>query len=205
MKYIDIENWNRKAHYEHFCTLKDPYFAVTIPFNVTKAYRFSKENDISFFAKYLHDCLKAINAIENLKFRIVDNKVVEFNVIHGSATIMRSDHTFGFSFIDFNEDLNVFAKNVESEKQRIENSRDLYPPKNSLDCIHCSAMPWLYYTGHKEPVSGLLESVPKVSFSKAVEKDSELTMNVSINVNHALVDGYHVGLFSEKFQQFLNQ
>ncbi len=205
MKYIDIENWNRKAHYEHFCTLKDPYFAVTIPFNVTKAYRFSKENDISFFAKYLHDCLKAINAIENLKFRIVDNKVVEFNVIHGSATIMRSDQTFGFSFIDFNEDLNVFAKNVKSEKQRIENSRDLYPPKNSLDCIHCSAMPWLYYTGHKEPVSGLLESVPKISFSKAVEKDSELTMNVSINVNHALVDGYHVGLFSEKFQQFLNQ
>ncbi len=205
MKYIDIENWNRKAHYEHFCTLKDPYFAVTIPFNVAKAYRFSKENDISFFAKYLHDCLKAINAIENLKFRIVDNKVVEFNVIHGSATIMRSDQTFGFSFIDFNEDLNVFAKNVKSEKQRIENSRDLYPPKNSLDCIHCSAMPWLYYTGHKEPVSGLLESVPKISFSKAVEKDSELTMNVSINVNHALVDGYHVGLFSEKFQQFLNQ
>jgi len=29
-------------------------------------------------------------------------------------------------------------------------------------------------------------------------------MNVSISVNHALVDGYDVGLFSEKFQGFLN-
>ncbi len=205
MKYIDIENWNRKAHYEHFCALKDPYFAVTIPFNVTKAYTFSKENNISFFAKYLHDCLKAVNAVENLKYRIEENKVIEYDTIHGSATIMRSDKTFGFSFIDFSENLSVFIENINKEKERIENSKDLFPPKNSLDCIHCSAMPWLYYTGHKEPVSGLLESVPKVSFSKAVEKDSELTMNVSINVNHALVDGYHVGLFSEKFQQFLNQ
>ncbi|TYA71993.1 CatA-like O-acetyltransferase [Seonamhaeicola marinus] len=205
MKIIDIENWNRKAHYNHFMGLKDPYFAVTIPFNVTKAYTFSKDNNISFFAKYLHDCIRAINAVENLKYRIEDDKVVAYDVIHASATIMRSDNTYGFSFIDFDEDLNTFIQNIEKEKQRIEHSKDLYPPKNGLDCIHCSAMPWLYYTGHKEPVSGALESVPKVSFSKAIKKGTELSMNVSINVNHALADGYHVGEFSEKFQHFLVQ
>lgn len=205
MKIIDIENWNRKAHYNHFLGLKDPYFAVTIPFNVTKAFKFSKNNNISFFAKYLHDCVKAINAVENLKYRIVDNNVVAYDVIHASATLMRSDNTYGFSFIDFNEDLNLFIKNIESEKVRIEKTADLYPPKNGLDCIHCSAMPWLYYTGHKEPVSGTLESVPKVSFSKAIKNGEDLLMNVSINVNHALADGYHVSLFSEKFQHFLNE
>ena len=29
-------------------------------------------------------------------------------------------------------------------------------------------------------------------------------MNVGISVSHALVDGYHVGLFVEKFQENLN-
>ena len=29
-------------------------------------------------------------------------------------------------------------------------------------------------------------------------------MPVSINVHHALMDGYHVGLFIEKFQKLLN-
>ncbi|TXE11537.1 chloramphenicol acetyltransferase [Seonamhaeicola algicola] len=205
MKIIDIENWNRKAHYNHFCGLKDPYFALTIPFNVTKAYQFSKDNNVSFFAKYLHDCMKAINAVDNLKYRIENNNVVQYDVINASATLMRSDNTYGFSFIDFAEDLQTFIKNIESEKQRIQQSNDLYPPKNTLDCIHCSALPWVHYSGHKEPVSGMLESVPKLSFSKAVKNQSELIMNVSINVNHALVDGYHVGLFSEKFQQNLNK
>ena len=205
MKIIDINTWNRKQHYEHFSTLLDPYFAVTIPFDVTNALAFSKTNNVSFFARYLHDCMKAINDVENLKYRIVDNEIVEYDVIHASPTLMRSDNTFGFSFIEFNEDLEIFIKNLNKEKARIESSQDLYPPKNSLDCIHCSAMPWLNFTGHKEPVSKTKDSVPKLSFSKAVKQNGVLQMNVSIAVNHALVDGFHISLFAEKFQENLNK
>ncbi|MFV9551126.1 CatA-like O-acetyltransferase [Algibacter sp. PT7-4] len=205
MKQIDINNWNRKQLFNHFKTFKDPYFAVTVPLNVTKAYAFSKANNISFFAKYLHACMKAMNAIDNLKYRIVNDAVVEFDTIHASATIMRDDKTFGFSFINYNDNLEQFIKNIEAEKIRINSSTELYPPKNSLDCIHCSAMPWINFTGHKEPVSGHLDSVPKVAFSKAVQINKALIMNVSISVNHALVDGFHLGQFVENFQQNLNQ
>ncbi len=185
--------------------LKDPYFAVTVPFNVTKAYKFSKDNGISFFAKYLHDCMQAINEVENLRFRISNEEVVDYETIHASATIMRSDKTFGFSFIEYHKDLNIFIKNIAMEKERIQNTTELYPPQNGLDCIHCSAMPWLHFSGHKEPVSGSRESIPKLAFSKMEVVNKDLIMNVSINANHALVDGYHIGLFSERFQKYLNQ
>lgn len=204
MKIIDINTWNRKLHYNHFIALKDPYFSVTIPFDVTKAYEFSKLNKLSFFGRYLHDCMKAINAVENFKYRIENDLVVEHDVIHASATLMRTDNTFGFSFIDFNDDLNIFVKNLEAEKDRINTTIDLYPPKNGLNCIHCSALPWFQFSAQKEPVSGVLDSVPKIAFSKAVKTESKLIMNVAISVNHALVDGYHVGKFSEKFQEYLN-
>ena len=49
MEIIDINHWNRKQHYEHFSAMKDPFFGVTVSFDVTKAYQFSKENKISFF------------------------------------------------------------------------------------------------------------------------------------------------------------
>lgn len=205
MKIIDVNTWNRKQHYEHFSAFSDPYFGVVIPFNVTKAYNFSKEKKVSFFGKYLHACMQAINNVDNLKYRIEDGHVVQYDVIHASPTIMRDDNTFGFSFIDYDENLNNFIQNIEAEKTRIKNSTDLFPPKNGLDCIHCSAMPWLNFSGHKEPVSGKIDSVPKIAFSKMTNIENELMMNVSIKVNHALVDGYHVGLFSEKFQQYLNQ
>jgi len=204
LKEIDINTWNRKQHFEHFIKLNDPYFAVTIPFEVTKAYQFSKNENISFFGVYLHDCIKAINSVENFRYRIVDSKVVDYQVIHASATIMRKNKTFGFSFIDFNENLEVFLKNLKEEKDRIENSNNLFPPKNGLDCIHCSAMPWMHFTGHKEPISGECESVPKLAFSKVIEEKEKMIMNVSINANHALLDGYHLSLFERSFQNNLN-
>ncbi|WP_353779965.1 CatA-like O-acetyltransferase [Winogradskyella sp. 3972H.M.0a.05] len=204
MKVLDIDNWSRKQLYEHFTRLADPTFAVTVKVDVTAAYDYAKAKKVSFFGKYLHDCIKAINAVENLRYRIIDDKVVLYDTIHASATIMREDKTFGFSFINYDEDLLVFLNNLKLEKERILSTTDLYPPVNSLDCIHCSAIPWIAFTGHKEPRSGQVESVPELAFSKVELVDGKRMMNVAISVNHALVDGYHVGLFFEKFQNNLN-
>jgi chloramphenicol O-acetyltransferase type A len=204
LKHLDLNTWKRKQHFAHFKDFKDPYFAVTIPFDVSKAYKFAKSNAISFFAKYLHDCLRAINEVDELKLRIEKDKVVKFDTIHASATLMREDNTYALSYIHFNLELFQFIKNIEAEKLRIKRTNDFYPPENKLDCIHCSALPWINFSGHKEPVSGQIDSVPKFAFSKTFKNEDKLVMNVAVNVNHALVDGYHVGIFAEKFQNNLN-
>ncbi|WP_298487092.1 CatA-like O-acetyltransferase [uncultured Maribacter sp.] len=205
MHYLDIDAWERKQHFEFFNTFTDPYFAVTTAVDVTSSYAFAKKNDLSFFSVYLHACMTAINQIENFKYRIEEDKVVVYDTIHASATMMRPNKTFGFSFINYDEDLKVFEKNLKREKDRIYNSNSLFPPQNSQDCIYCSALPWISFTGHKEPVNGGKESVPKLAFAKIEANNEKLSMQVSVSVNHALVDGYHVGLFYEKFQESLNQ
>ncbi len=205
MKLIDTNDWARKQHYEHFSSLQDSSFAVTIPFDVSNAYAYAKANKISFFAKYLHACMLAINSIENLRYRVIDGQVVEFDTIHASSTIMRDDNTFGFSLIAFNQELEIFAANYQTEKARIKTSNELFPPVNGLDCIYCSVLPWFKFSGHKEAVSGENDSVPKLAFSKPTTEEGRLIMNVAINVNHALVDGYHLGLFSERFQNNLDR
>ena len=205
MRELDIETWNRKEHFHFFNQFDDPYFAVTVEFDVTKTYKYSKKNNISFFALYLHACMKAINSVENLKYRIQNGKVIIHDVIHASPTILRDDHTFGFSFIHFDEDFKIFNKNLEAEKNRILNSTEMFPKQSTDDCIYCSAMPWFNFSGHKEPLFGVKkESVPKLAFGKYVKKEDKLMMPVAIAVNHALVDGYHVGLFVKKFQRLLD-
>jgi len=205
LKQVNIDTWNRKELYNHFKDFADPYFAVIIPFDVTNAYKNAKTIKYSFFSRYLHDCMKALNDISNLKYRIQDDSVIDYNTIHASATLMRQDKTFGFSFIKYDESLAIFLKHIEEEQTRIENSKNLYPDEEyRLDCIHCSAMPWVNFTGHKEPVSGTKDSIPKLAFGKTERVNGKLMMNVSIHVNHALVDGYHIGLFAEKYQKYLN-
>jgi chloramphenicol O-acetyltransferase type A len=205
MKYLDIETWNRKQHFEHFNRFADPYFGVVSDLDVTKAYQHSRETGISFFALYLYACMKAINAVDNLRYRIREDKVVIHEVIHASATISREDTTFGCTFIHFTENFDVFYEHLQQEKERVLTTTDLFPEENSDDCIHCSSIPWVRFSGHKEPVSGVKDSVPKLAFGKFEEKEGKLMMPVAISVNHALVDGYHIGLFFEHYQQELDK
>jgi chloramphenicol O-acetyltransferase type A len=84
LKKIDLKNWSRRQHYYHFIALKDPYFALTVPLDVTVAYKKSKDHNISFFAVYLHACMMAINQTENFKYRIINDEIFELDVIHAS-------------------------------------------------------------------------------------------------------------------------
>ncbi len=205
MEYLDINNWNRKQHFKHFRKLKDPNFGVVVKVDVTKTYQYAKATKTSFFVCYLYACIKAINSVENLKYRIEEDRIAIYNLIHASATVARSNRTFGFSFVEFSENLEEFNANFQKEKERIQNSTDLFPPKYSLGCIHCSVLPWLDFTSHKEPFSGNKnDSVPQLAFGKVVTENGQKRMSVAITVNHALVDGYHVGLFFEEFQKQLD-
>lgn len=38
MKELDIENWNRKEHFNFFKQFTDAYFATTVEIDVTKIY-----------------------------------------------------------------------------------------------------------------------------------------------------------------------
>jgi len=205
LKKINLDTWNRKQLFEHFSALSNPFFAVTVPIDVTYAYQKSKILNVGFFVQYLHDCMKAINEVENMRYRIREEEVYDVGVVNASATIMREDKTFGFSWIAYEKDFSSFNCNFQKEKLRIQNNHELYPPINGDDCIHCSAMPWINFTSQKEPVSGNKESIPELSFSKVTNDGNKKTMNVAISVNHALVDGYHVGLFLDLFQKYLNE
>jgi chloramphenicol O-acetyltransferase type A len=205
MNYLDTLTWNRRKHFDFFKQFSDPYFSITVEVDVTKAYTYSKENKKSFFALYLHACIKAVNSVENFKYRIEDEKVAVYPIINVSTTILRPDNTFGFSYILFDENFDVFNRNFEKEKERVFNSNDLFSAIDSEDCVYCSALPWVNFSGHKEPLSGFrIESVPKLAFGKYKEKEGKLLMPLAISVNHALMDGYHVGLFFDKYQKALN-
>jgi chloramphenicol O-acetyltransferase type A len=206
MRYLDIESWNRKELFKHFRALADPTFGLVADVDVSKTYQSAKEKNQSFFVRYLHACMNAINAVENFKFRIEGDKVAIYDVINASPTIARKDNTFGFSYVKYSENFEEFKSNFDKEKERIVNSIGLFPPEYSLGCIHCSAIPWVSFSGHKEPFSGNKnDSVPQLAFGKIKEENGKKVMPVAVNVNHALVDGYHVGQFFDKFQAELNK
>ena len=133
---LNIDTWNRKEHYLFFKQMEEPFFGITTSIDCSKAYSKAKELGVSFFTYYLHKTLVAVNLIESFKYRIIENEVYIFDTIDASATIMRPDHTFGFSLIKFSEDLKVFSENVIQETKRIHETTGLFTRDFDENLIH---------------------------------------------------------------------
>nr|WP_314499434.1 chloramphenicol acetyltransferase [uncultured Chryseobacterium sp.] len=203
---IKISTWDRKEQYLFFSQFEEPFFGITVSIDCTKAYAAAKENNQSFFLYYLYRAIKAVNSVENFRYRIIDGNPYLYDVIHASATVGRPDNTFGFSYIDYYPDESVFRKTATTEIERVRLSTNLLPAKAGDNVIHFSAVPWLNFTSvsHARRFSSD-DSCPKISFAKMVDVEGIKTMNISIHGHHALMDGYHVGLFTEKFQMLMNE
>ena len=202
---LNQETWNRKEHFLFFKQMEEPFFGLTTTVDCTKAYAKSKEIGVSFFVYYLHKTLQAVNEIENFRFRIIDDEVFIFDKIDASATIMREDKTFGFSYIEFFNDLTHFNEITLKEIERMQTTTGLFTRKYPENLIHFSALPWVNFTSLSHARSFTwADSCPKISFGKMIEENSKKTMSISVHVHHGLVDGYHVGLFIDKLQNLLN-
>ncbi|WP_130734732.1 chloramphenicol acetyltransferase [Flavobacterium sp. J27] len=205
-KELSLTHWNRKEHFEFFSQFDEPFYSVNSTVDMTIAYEKAKNLDIPFFIYYLHKSLTAVNAIENFKYRIDDKKVFIYDDIHVSATIMREDKTFGFSFMEYHESIAEFQKIAQNEIARIQNTSGLLTTVYPENIIHFSAIPWIDFTGltharnYKYP-----DSCPKISFGKLIQNENTKTMAISVAVHHGLVDGYHIGLFLDALQGLLNE
>ena len=203
---LNLDTWNRKEHFQHFSRMEEPFFGVTTRVDCTNAYEKSKALGVSFFTYYLHKTLVAINSTENFCYRIVDGEIYLFDRIDASATILRADKTFGFSLMEYDEDLTVFAQTTQKEISRIQNTTGLITRDFDINLIHFSAVPWIDFTSYSHARSFTYpDSCPKISFGKMVEDNGKKTMAIAVHVHHGLADGYHVGQFLTLLQELLNE
>lgn len=207
MKKIDIENWNRKEHFEFFSKMASPYFGFVTEVDCTHAYDFAKRSNQSFYATYFHKSMAAVNSVEELKCRIVDNKVMAFDTIHAGATVGREDGTFGMIFVHFSPDFEAFNAELQSEINEVKNSTGLRLNGDDVkkNLVRYSTVPWNSFTALLHPTNlDKTESVPKITFGKFTIRDGRKYLPVSVEAHHGLVDGFHLAKYLEEFQRLLD-
>ena len=207
MKILDKSTWKRREHFEFFSQCDEPFFGLVTEIDCTKAYQISKENQQSFFAYYLHKSILAVNLVEELRYRIEGENVNIYEEIHVSTTIGREDETFGFTFIPFHKDFEIFNNSLKEEIAGVRNSEGLRLNENATrkNVVHYSSIPWNTFTGLTHARNYKFEdSAPKITFGKMFQKEDKRIMNIAIYVHHALADGIHIAKYLEFFQKLMN-
>jgi len=202
-KQKKISNWNRRQHFQLFRTYDHPFFNMTANVDVRPLYDLTKRRGLSFFLASLFVATKAANQIENFRFRIRGEGVIEWEHVHLGSTVLLSDNTFGFCYFEYTEDLSLFCKEGEKQLQALQAKRELDPKSDADDLLHFSVIPWVSFTAFQHARRhDAKDSVPKIVFGKYFEQGDQLMMPVSVEVHHALADGYHVGQFFSLMQHY---
>lgn len=208
MKIIDIENWKRKEHFEFFSKLANPSFGITTEVDCTIAYEEAKSKERSFFAHYFHKSMIAVNTVEELKLRLVDDKVVLFDTIDAGTTISREDGTFGFIYVPFSPDFEIFNKELQREINEVQNSTGLRLKNEdlTLGLIRHSTLPWSHFSALLNPTNlDNKDTVPKIVFGKFAIREGKKYLPVAIEAHHGLADGLHITQYLNEFQEELNK
>ncbi len=199
-RVINIDTWKRKEHYCFFKEFADPFFGLTVNVDFTAVYKHIKEDNSSFFLHSLHKIMEAANAVEEFRYRIENDQLVCYDVMHAAPTVGRWDGTFSFSFFEYNSDVDIFVQNAKQAIDKVNNSSGLGLDEDyRADVLYYSSVPWIQFTDMKHATSfGNNGAIPRISTGKCFHEEQKVMLPVSITVNHAVMDGLHISHFLDK-------
>ena len=205
-KTIDIETWNRKKTFQYFNDFELPYFNITANVDVTLLKTFCKEHKLSFFLSSLFYSLRAIHQVEEFRYRWQNEQLVCYDRVDAGSTILLDDNSFGFCYFPLTDTVDEFNRHGQELITVAKKKNNFEPKDGANDVIHYSVIPWIEFTGvqHARRTSRT-DTIPKIVFGKNFKTNDISKMPVSVEVNHAMMDGYHVGKYFEIFQEELNQ
>lgn len=215
---IDWESYPRKAHFEYFSTMADPYAGVTAEVDITRflaACRGAQKEypqscvpgraaaKLPFFLSFLYCAGRAANAVPELRQRIVDGRPVEFASCDTSHTVMRADGTYSYCRLNCMQPFRDYLPAALALQEEARVHGDLDDGEDALSLFFVSTLPWVRYTAIRQPVPSPADSNPRLTWGKYVTEGGRTVMPVTLLVNHALVDGVHMAGFYDALEREL--
>ena len=201
-KIIDLEKYPRRSHYAFFKNMAYPYVGLTANVEVTNLVQYAKARSGSSFLACLWAAANAANRVPELRQRMVGEQIVEFDHCDTAHTVALEDHTFCNCRTDCRMELADFLSYGKKRQQEAaQNHGFAATTTDETGLIFLSCVPWVTFTQVIQPSPIPADSNPRIVFGKFFQEGEKLLMPLHIQCNHALVDGYHLGLFFEQFQK----
>jgi len=205
MRYIDMETWSRREHFNFFSTFDHPHVGMCANVDLTAFYPVVKQRGYSLTVAIVYVIARASNAIPEFRYRIRAGKVVEHEIVNPGFTILVDEDLFSFCIVDYVEDFLEFAA---SAAERIAFVKE-HPWVNDAaqdDLLYMTAIPWVSFTSFMHPMHlQPADSIPRFAWGKIFQEGELLKMPLDVQGHHALMDGVHIGKFYTELQDYLHQ
>jgi chloramphenicol O-acetyltransferase type A len=198
-RFIDIDGWKRREHFELYRKFANPFFSVCVEVDATRVWELSQsQNGPSFFLASVFLALRAANSVEAFRTRVRPNGAWIHDRVSITPTVLRADQTFAFVRLELAESFDEFAGVSTGAVDEACEIKPLVVAHPTDDMVYQTTLPWVRFTSFSNALNGEGDSVPRIAFGRCSEDGGRWKLPVSIEVHHAVVDGVDVAAFLEK-------
>ena len=198
---IDFETWERKDFYKHFINDVVCTYSTTVNLDITNL------KNVRLYPTIIWLLTNVVNQMPEFRTAITKEGVGIYDEMHPAYTIFNKENkNFSGIWTEFNLDYKVFLDAYELDIAKYAPSKEYAPkpnrPDNSFDI---SMIPWFTFTSFNLNIFGDGKYLlPIFTLGKYFDDNGKRLIPLSIQVHHAVCDGYHIGKFVETLQSLIN-
>ncbi len=202
MKEIDFDLENNP-----FINFLSSRYTMSARVNVENLWIKSKEQDLSFFVMSLGALMNALNDIPQMRRRIIDGGVIEFESLDAVCPIMDKDETVFkeiriegpqrfYNILKWHDYVVDYQLNV---LEGVDKAFDLDTmERDKINIANFSCIPWVDFDSITNATAAGNAIQPLITWGK-VNENYEMT--VSITVSHIFVNGLELAKFYKNAQE----
>lgn len=199
---IEQEAWKRKEYFDHYFKHVPCTYSMTVKLDITGL------KDKKLYPTLLYGLATIVNRHEEFRTAMNENgQVGVFSEMMPCYTIFHKDsQTFSNLWTAYTADYTEFCARYREDMERYGNIEGMMakpnPPENTFPV---SMIPWTTFEGFNLNLkNGYDYLLPIFTFGKYQQDNGRYYIPLSVQVHHAVCDGFHTSRFINELQELLD-
>ena len=203
---INTETWERGELFRFYIEKLRNVMSMTVDTDVTKLVSFVRAHGLKFYPTMMWAVSKAVNGRAEFRYGWKDGDLVRWDYVSPYyADFHGEDERFVKLVTEYSGDLYEFHARFLADRERYKDLRafDLKEiPPNTFDV---SCLPWVRYRSFDIHVFDEGRYLaPVVTWGRFETENGKTVMPLSVNIHHAVADGWHLSRLFADVQEIIN-
>lgn len=203
---IDLNEWSRGKLFKNYIDNMRIVMSLTVDIDVTRLIEYTKINDLKFYPSMIWIVSKIVNSHDEFKYSWdTDGNLIKWDFISPSyADFHKEDENFTKLVTVYSDNLFEFHNRYMNDKEKYKNKR-AFVENQPLNFFDVSCLPWVRYKHFDVHVfdEGIFLA-PVITWGKFELENGKYLMPLTMNIHHAVADGYHLSRFFVEVQELID-
>ena len=203
---VNLDTWERGSLFRFYIDRMRIVMSLTVDVDVTPLLAFARTRGMKFYPLMIWSVSKVVNAHAEFQYGWDDDgNLIRWDTVFPSyAEFHREDAAFTKLVTPYSDDPFRFHARFLEDRRRYRAARGIVPTplRNTFDV---SCLPWVRYRHFDVHVFDEGKFLaPVVTWGRYTEEGGRFTLPLTMNIHHAVADGFHLSRFFLELQEQLD-